>query len=367
MSACSCHERGFLLRRGRNGVLDHVAVPELISRLPFDILFETPHVEVLHVLFRERSRVRDARGIEHAHQVRKALRAAIVRRRARQNERVTLGREKTRELPALAPPIGHVVTFVHDDYVPPDLLEPRSVHPVVLQRIDRNDAAIEVAERVPVRRDLRLHALEPLRIQSNERQREPRPELALKLREHAPDGDHENAPPRAPLDELRQEDPDLDRLSEPGSIRNQDARPQASKALLRGHELKRHHIERPAMPEGHLVMRRRCAPEQRLEIQRRLPVLRRLIHDEPRVLGPERNDLLLERRQKDRLVIPDELAHPLHVHRVPAHGQRQALGHGPFFTPDPHAGPGRRSYVDHRTHLIRRSRAPRGECSAPYG
>jgi hypothetical protein len=69
--------------------------------------------------------------------------------------------QEARELAALAALVRHVVALVDDDDVPADLLEPGAVAAVVLERVHRDDAAVEVRERVAVRGDLPLHAGEP--------------------------------------------------------------------------------------------------------------------------------------------------------------------------------------------------------------
>jgi hypothetical protein len=94
------------------------------------------------------------------------------------------------------PLVRDVVALVDDDDVPADLLEPGAVRELFLS------VSIETMQRSKYEKGLRLEGIfadagEPLGVEAHEREREARPQLALELREHALDGDDEDAPARA--------------------------------------------------------------------------------------------------------------------------------------------------------------------------
>jgi hypothetical protein len=75
--------------------------------------------------------------------------------------------------------------LINDDEIPPRALEVVPVLAVTLQRIDRDDRPIVVAERVVVGRDLSANSLDTCRVQACERDGETCSELLLELPHHA--------------------------------------------------------------------------------------------------------------------------------------------------------------------------------------
>ena len=99
--------------------------------------------------------IADGRGVEQTHQRGKAARRAIVRRGRQQHHGVGTAREHAGQSGATRHAIlvasrRHVVALINDDDVPPGVLEVIPVLKVVLEGIDRDDAAVEVVERVVI-------------------------------------------------------------------------------------------------------------------------------------------------------------------------------------------------------------------------
>ena len=152
------------------------------------------------------------------------------------------------------------------------MLEPGAVARVVLERVDRDDAPVVVGEGVAVGGDLPLDAAQSLGVEAHEGEGEARPEFALELREHALDGDDENAPRAPALGELGEQDAELDGFTEARSVGEEDARAEAFEGLPGRHQLVGHHVERGAMGEVHLRVGGRRATEEGLEEESRAAV-----------------------------------------------------------------------------------------------
>jgi len=130
-----------------------------------------------------------------------------------------------------------VLALVDHDRVPVALLEEPAILLVLLERVDRDDHAVEVEKRVVVGRDLALHALQAHRVEAHQRDGEARPELLLKLLEHALQRHHQDAAPAPAPDQLREEDSDFDGLAEAHGVGDEEARARLRERLGRGHEL----------------------------------------------------------------------------------------------------------------------------------
>src|SRR5262245_13070078 len=95
------HKRSLFIGCRRQSQGHNITVFELIAGLTLDVFLETPYKERLDILLTKALWIGDARRIEHTHKVRKALGPTIVRRCARQHQRITLRRQKPRELTPL--------------------------------------------------------------------------------------------------------------------------------------------------------------------------------------------------------------------------------------------------------------------------
>ena len=104
---------------------------------------------------------------------------------------------------------------------------------VALERVDRDDDPLVEGERVPARRDLPLDPLDADRVQPDQRDREPGPQLLLELLEHLLRGHHQDPVAPAAPDQLGEDQPDLQRLAQPHHVREQDAGPEALSARAR--------------------------------------------------------------------------------------------------------------------------------------
>ena len=174
--------------------------------------------------------------------------------------------------------VGEVVRLVDDDGVPPLLAQARVVA-VGLQRVDRDDHALEVGERVAGGRQLLPDPLDAGRVQPHERQREPRPHLVLHLLQHVPRRDDEDALAPAPPDQLGEDHADLEGLAEPDGVGQQDAGAAGSPGPAPGGPLsagsstrppgRRSTSSAPVSPSGTGVLRnRRLQPEPRGAVTR---------------------------------------------------------------------------------------------------
>jgi hypothetical protein len=114
------------------------------------------------------------------------------------------------------------VGFVDDDRVPVALVRPDTKFGILLEGIDRDDGLVVVVERVGVGRDAATDALISHRVETDERNREARPELLLELGHHALGRDDEDAFALASGDELTEQDADLDGLAEADGVGLED-------------------------------------------------------------------------------------------------------------------------------------------------
>ena len=112
--------------------------------------------------------------------------------------------------------------LVDDDGVP--VVAAQIVDETLLfQRVDGDDDAAEVGERVAVGGQLLLDAGNALGVEAHERDGEAAPHLVLHLLQHVSRGDHQDPLPAATADELGQDHADLERLAEADGVGQQDA------------------------------------------------------------------------------------------------------------------------------------------------
>jgi hypothetical protein len=183
---------GFSCRRG--GLAQAGGLRSWKSALTWslDVLLEAPDDQafVAEVVGRVVVGVGDGRRVEQRHQRREAARRAVVRRGRQQDQRVGAGGQQTwpggrGATGRFTGAGGHVVAFVDDDDVPPGVLEVVAVLEVALERVDRDDAAVEVVERVVVGRDAVAHPGQAHRVQPHQRDGKAAPPFLLELGEHA--------------------------------------------------------------------------------------------------------------------------------------------------------------------------------------
>ena len=73
-----------------------------------------------------------------------------------------------------------------------------------------------------VGRDAVAHGRQPHRVEPHERDGEARPEFLLELRQHALEGDDEDARAATALNQLSGEDAGFERLAEPSGVGDED-------------------------------------------------------------------------------------------------------------------------------------------------
>jgi hypothetical protein len=107
------------------------------------------------------------------------------------------------------------MSFIDNDDVPIAFIGPDAEFGILFKSIDRNDGFIEIMEWVCVGWDLAANAFKSDRIEANQWNGEPGPELLLKLRHHALGCDHQNSLTLAAIDQLAEKNSDLDGFAEP--------------------------------------------------------------------------------------------------------------------------------------------------------
>ena len=151
----------------------------------------------------------------------------------------------------------------------------------------------------------------PTRVQPDERDREPRPQLQLELLEDLLRGDDEDAVAAAPPDQLGEDEADLQGLAEADDVGEEDARPQVLQRELGGALLVGERVEEEAVGHGEaaLGLRERGAAQRRLQVQPGHRERGRVVADERRLLGLEEDRLrVFERGEEDGVLLADELA-----------------------------------------------------------
>ena len=211
--------------------------------------------------------------------------------------------------PAAGAAVGHVVRLVDDDDVPVRLLQVGAVLGILLQRVDRDDRLVVVMERVVAGGDAAAHALDADRVEPGQRDGEAAPELLLELREHALDGQHEDAPAPAAGDELADEDARLQGLAEPHRVGDEDALPRLPQRLPRRLELVGRGVHRRPVGDVDAFVVGDRLPELALQVEPAVGEARRPVGHEPGVGGVEDVDVRLEGGEEDRLALAHQLRH----------------------------------------------------------
>ena len=199
--------------------------------------------------------------------------------------------------------------LVDDDDVPVGLLQVVAVLGVLLQRVDRDDRLVVVVERVVAGRDAATHPLDADRVEPREGDGEAVPELLLELREHALDGQHQDAPAPAAGDQLADEDARLQGLAESHRVGDQDALPRLPQRLTGRLELVRSRIHRRSVGDVDALVVRDRLSELALQVESAVREAGRLVRHEPGVGGIQDLDVRLEGGEEDRLALPDQLRH----------------------------------------------------------
>lgn len=139
---------------------------------------------------------------------------------------------------------SNVVGFVDDHDIPVRFLKEVLITADVLQRVDADNDAVIDFKRVLVRRDSQPQFGDASGIESDQRQREPVPQLRLKLRQHRLLREHQDAIGPAPAHQFSQDHADLDRLSQPDRIGQQQSRTQLLECQRHRIDLILHGLER---------------------------------------------------------------------------------------------------------------------------
>ena len=194
----------------------------------------------------------------------------------------------------------HVVAFVDDDDVPPGVFEVVAVLQIALERVDGDDAAVEVVERVVVGRNAVAHPREPHRIQSHQRDGKAAPPLLLELGEHRLLGDHQDALAAAALNQLGGQDAGFQRFAQAHRVGNQDARAGLFQRLESWVELIGNQVHHAPVAQVNLVVVGHAAPAQALQVQHGGVVGRAGVGHQFGLGGVEYLDGVFERGQEQR-------------------------------------------------------------------
>ena len=201
--------------------------------------------------------------------------------------------------------------LVDDDRVPVHVVEVLAVAALVLERVDGDDDPLVVGERVAAGRDLPLDPLDAERVQPDERDREPGPQLQLELLEDLLRGDDEDAVAAAAADQLGEDEADLQGLAEADDVGEEDARPEVLQrelggALLVGELVEEEAVRAAARPRSDCGsgVRRSVASRYSRDIANAGGV----VADERRLLGPQQDRRrVFERGEEDGVLLADEL------------------------------------------------------------
>ena len=195
-------------------------------------------------------------------------------------------------------PGGHVVALVDDDDVPPGVFEVVAVLQIALERVDGDDAAVEVVERVVVGRDAVAHPRQSHRIEPHQRDGEAAPPFLLELGEHRLLGDHQDALAAAALYQLGGQDAGFQRFAQAHRVGNQDAGAGLLERLQGRVELVRHQVHHAAVAQVNLVVVGHAAPAQALQVQHGGVVGGTAIGHQLRLGGVEHLDGVFQRGQE---------------------------------------------------------------------
>ena len=303
--------------RGGEPAADDLPVAEGVPHLLADVLLEAADDEALaaEVVLRVVVGVGDGGGVQHVHQAGEAARPAVVRRRRQHDQRVGAAREQPGEaaaqrrppVRAAGAPVGDVVRLVDDDDVPVRLLQIRAVLGVLLQGVDGDDGLVVVVERVVAGRYAAAHALDADRVEPRERDGEAVPELLLELRQHALDGQHQDAPAPAAREQLADEDARLQRLAQPDGVRDEDALPGLGEGLAGRGELVGHRVHRRPVGDVDALVVGNRLPELALQVEQAVGEAGRRVGREPRVGRVQHADVRLQAGEEDGFALADQL------------------------------------------------------------
>ena len=235
--------------------------------------------------------------------------------------------------------------LVDDDRVPAHGVEVLAVPALVLERVDRDDDPLVVGERVAAGRDLPLDPLDAERVQPDQRDREPGPQLQLELLEDLLRGDDQDAVAAAAADQLGEDEADLQGLAEADHVGEEDARAEVLQRELGGALLVGELVEEEAVRgggEAALGLRERGAAQRRLQVEPGHREPGGVVADERRLLGPQQDRLrVFERGEEDGVLLADELRHAGGPDLVAVVFGGRAAADQPFGVPDDDPRPGR--------------------------
>ena len=212
--------------------------------------------------------------------------------------------------------VGNVVGLVDDDEVPPGLFQIMAVFAVALERIDRDDGAVEVVEGIVVGRNVAANALDAGRVQPGERDGEAVPELLLELAHHAFGGHHQDAPRPAPPHQFGGENAGLQCLAQAHCVGNEQARAQALQRPRGGLQLEGHGVHHAVLAHHQRIALHGRLAQPRLDGQPALDEAGRDIEHQFCPGGIEDGDLV-QHAQKQRLAVADSFGYT-HAGQLPA-------------------------------------------------
>lgn len=306
-------DRVFLGVRGDADRSDR-ALGKFLLDFVANVVFEASHDEALphEVLRFVVLPIGKHRRVEHVDQAREALGSAVVGRGRKHDEGVRALREKARQLRALAfrTALGDVVRLVDQDDVPVRFFQERAVLGALLQRIDRDDRAVDVEERVVPARNARHEALQAVAVKARQRNRETVPEFLLKLLEHRLDSKNENSLPATARDQFGDENPRFERFADTDRVGNQDAGTRGGERFDGGLQLIGKDVHRGLLCDVHLGVRRGRAPQERLDEELRLHEALRRVRHEVRFLGAQDRDAVFVLDEEFALLTAHDVGNP---------------------------------------------------------
>ena len=215
---------------------------------------------------------------------------------------------------------------------------------VALERVDRDDDPLVEGERVAARRDLPLDPLDADRVQPDQRDREPGPQLLLELLEDLLRGHYQDPVAPAAADQLGEDQPDLQRLAQSHHVREQDAGPQPfqgelGRALLEGQRVEQEPVRQR---QAALGLGQRGTAQGGFQEQPGHGEPRCLVRDENGLLGFEQERLrVLQLGEEHRVLVPDQFRDAGRADLVPVVLGDGAVADHPLRLADHDTGAGR--------------------------
>ena len=160
-----------------------------------------------------------------------------------------------------------VVRLIDYDHVPTAIFEMDAVVGAGLQRVDGNDCAVVIVERVGVGGNAGADAVDADGIEPHQRDSEARPHFLLELGHHAFHRDYQNALPAPALNEFAQQDADFDGFAETGRIRHENTLPRLVEGLKSWVELERQVIYCCAVADPQVRIRGRRLAQQAFQVK----------------------------------------------------------------------------------------------------